>query len=354
MSDVPCPEGEIIVAVKADQAAKDLLACGAGLARACGRSLRLVQIDLPDYPMHSLYGYGVHDFGGFSDGSLSDLCADGAGDTAWRSDADDDHHLPLRQRTRHELATTGLRQLAERLTASGIPTQSTVIVGDFPDMLLQHAVARNAALIITGAATRHPGLFSNKLRHIYRLMARTEVPVLVVPDAGKPLVIGTAGSSARLRVLLADDLTTGSVPAIATLTALVGRLHLAVDIVHLHVEPDRNTNDFVLLASAEQEIWPGIKLGTRLVSDHEALLRGALDERAYELEAAAVRRGGTYTSTLWHGPVAASIQRAVHELEPTFCVFGQHHVLRPRTMAWGQMPFGTMLHVDSPVLVAPH
>jgi nucleotide-binding universal stress UspA family protein len=185
------------------------------------------------------------------------------------------------------------------------------------------------------------------MRRTARLMARTEVPVLVVPDTRK----NTHPPNGMIRFLIADDLAPSSLPAIKVVTDLVA-LGIRGDVLHLHVAPTPSAGHTADV-DRSWEIWPGISIEDRLYNDHHEHLLDRLHARAEPLRSKLMARRGRYAAELWQGNVREEISRAAAIHQPDLTVFGRHHFLKRQPFSLGQMPFQSMLGLDSAVLVAP-
>lgn len=318
--------GEILVAVKFDEATEALVDLAQTLAERSCQRLRLVHVLSRELPLH----VPDREFG-----MPLDLDAE--------SLIEIDENLTGRLESAH----LRLSELAGRRLKDGVRFGTEVLIGEFPDALTEFAAVRAATLVVTGATRRQPGLLRSRLRRTCRLMARTDVPVLVVPEPRR----GQHPSDGMTRILIADDLSPSGLPAVQVIADLVG-LGIRADVLHLHVTPppvpgaggDRDRS---------WEIWPGISVEDRLYNDHHEHLLDRLHARADLLQRRLAARRGFYVAELWQGNVREEISRATAIHQPDLTVFGRHHFLKRQPFALGQMPFASMLGVGSAVLVAP-
>lgn len=326
MSAAVSEAGEILVAVKFDAATAALVELAQRLADTSGQKLRLVHVLSRELPLHM----------------------------PERDRGDDLTLMPEALITGTEALTSRMQQahrrladLADRKLNGLVRFGTDVIIGEFPDALTEYSVARAATLVIAGAARRHPGLLKARMRRTCRLMARMDVPVLVVPDTRN----SRHAADGMIRFLIADDLSAAALPALRVVTNLIDR-GIRGDVLHLHVTPTPmvdNGGD----ADGSWEIWPGISVEDRLYNDHHEHLLDRLHDRAARLRANLQRRQGRYAAELWQGNVREEISRATTVHQPDLTVFGRHHFLKRQPFSLGQMPFLSMLGVGSAVLVAP-
>ena len=344
MSVLTNPQGEIVAAVKLDAQAPAILATAANLCRMSGRSLRLIHVHSADYPA---YANAFHEIRGLMPLGLDDfsieretlaLTVETEG-TKMRADIFD---------TDLDLTERWLRELGKTLVPRHVSTRTSVLVGNFPDTLIEHTTKGCTSLVVVGAARKRPGLMHAKVRQTYRLMARSAVPVLVLPDAGAPLAFGKGS----LRMLLADDLTPDSVPALEAAAALTELAGQPCEVLHIHVEP-LASGSVALSPDFELEIWPAPALQERLSRDWRAGFERQLASRGRCLRGKTLVRGGRYTTQLWHGAVAEEIARAAAAHAADIVIFGAHHFLHRHRLTLGHMSFAAMLEVGSAILVAP-
>lgn len=341
--------GEIVAAIKFDAAAPYLIQAAAALAKRAKRKLRLVHIystDYPAYPESYMEAFGPR---GFSSELQQETYLPIAGEGV------DDDPLVAEKDTQAaswgspvEHARSMLREYARLHVPTDVPTETTILIGTFPESLLENAASLGAALVVTGAATKDPGFLRAKLKHTFRLMAKTELPVLVIKDALEPFQI----PDRPVRMLLTDDLTDASLPVLSSAATLLSIFGLRADILHLHVEP-QPTAGFALSPDYALEVWPGVSIRERLVNDQHERLLARLKQRAHDLAEKVIEAGGRYRTQLWHGRVEEEICRAAAVHQADLTVFGQHRFLHRDPLTLGQMPFGAMLNVGSAILVAP-
>lgn len=318
---------EIVAAIKFDRAAPAIVQAAQSLAAASGRRLRLVHVHSTEMPA---YRFSHAEMSGSHVGPAPGMATyvPALGDHAAFPEESPDSVLPSWS-SPLELAREQLMHLAATVTTVTQAPQCDVLVGEFPDTLLEHAAGLDAALVVTGAATKDPGFLRTKLRHTYKLMARTALPVLVLPDALSRFQVG----GAPMRILVADDLTEASRAALKATETLIGIVGRSVDVLHVHVETMSGPDH--LAASRHATVL--------------ARLKARAEPLASEVEAA----GGSYRTELWHGRVGEELSRAAQVSGADVTVFGQHHFLKKEKLALGQMPFGAMLAIGSAVLVAP-
>lgn len=318
--------GEILVAVKFDAATEALVDLAQRLADTSGQRLRLVHVLSRELPLH-----------------MPDR-EEGAGlELASEALLDVNENLTGRLESAHRR----LADLASRKLKGLVRFGTEVLIGEFPDALTEYSTARSATLVITGATRSQPGLLKSRLRRTCRLMAKTDVPVLVVPEARK----AAHPPDGMTRFLIADDLSPSAIPAIKVVADMV---HLGVrgDVLHLHVTPTPAAGQ-AGDPDRSWEIWPGISVEERLYNDHHEHLLDRLHARADDLRRKLSVRRGRYAAELWQGNVREEISRATAIHQPDLTVFGRHHFLKRQPFSLGQMPFQSMLGLDSAVLVAP-
>ncbi len=317
--------GEILVAVKFDAATEALVDLAQRLADTSKQSLRLVHVLSRDLPLHLPTREK-----GTSQSFMSDSLVDTENLTG-----------------RLESAHRRLSDLASRKLKGLVRFGTEVLIGEFPDALTEYSVARSATLVITGATRSQPGLLKSRLRRTCRLMAKTDVPVLVVPESSKT----SHPPDGLTRFLIADDLSPSALPAIKVVADLVN-LGIRGDVLHLHVAPTPTPGQS---GSHDRswEIWPGISVADRLYNDHHDQLLDLLHSRAEGLRLKLTARRGRYVAELWQGNVREEISRATAIHQPDLTVFGRHHFLKRQPFSLGQMSFASMLGLDSAVLVAP-
>jgi nucleotide-binding universal stress UspA family protein len=344
----PKGDQEFIAAIKFDDQSEQVAKSAAMLAARAGRPLRLVHVFEPsEAPLpvrerelfDSIPGEaaGIYDERSFV---LTGPAGAATGRDGWP-----DGELEAA----FEHAEAELRRLRELLPVADVPVATSVIVGVYPQALLELAASQRGALLVAGAEKTDPGLFQNRLRRTMRLMAGAAMPVLIVPDDGA----GLATDSGRpLRVLVADDLSDSSRYAISNLTHMISSFHLTADILHIHVEPV-NTAAMTLSPEYELEIWPGIVVQDRLINDRHEHIKTRMRNRSRTLRKVAVECGGSYHLELWHGNVSKELKRAVEVHEADISVFGKHHLLHLRPLALGQMGYKKMIGLNSAILVAP-
>ncbi len=318
--------GEILVAVKFDAATEALVDLAQRLADTSGQRLRLVHVLSRELPLH-----------------LPDREIGMSLELMPESHMDGTENLTGRLESAHRR----LADLASRKLKGLVRFGTEVLIGEFPDALTEYSVARAATLVITGATRTQPGLLKSRLRRTCRLMAKTDVPVLVVPESRK----ASHASDGLTRFLIADDLSPSALPAIKVVEGLVN-LGIRGDVLHLHVAPTPTPGQ---AGSHDRswEIWPGISVEDRLYNDHHEYLLDRLHSRADGLRQKLKARRGRYAAELWQGNVREEISRATSIHQPDLTVFGRHHFLKRQPFALGQMSFASMLGLDSAVLVAP-
>lgn len=214
-----------------------------------------------------------------------------------------------------------LERYAARARRGGTNIRSEVLIGPYPESLVEHVAATAATLLVIGAHRGAAGFMSVNLRPLQRLITRAAIPMVVIPDGPSRRSPQTA-----LRLLLTDDLTTGSTMALATTRDLLGHLDVPAIITHLHVAKS---------------------------GDHSLDLLAQIRTRGRELAAIAEAHGGTYKAELWHGNTASAINRAAVLHATDLAIFGQHRSLHPERAALGNMSYRAMLGVPSAFLVAP-
>ena len=333
------PQRDIVVAVKLDNRAPPLLAAAGALAAAARRPLRIVHVFTREDPAER--------FELETDHLASIFAGSWAEDVGERAAARFAHGFDATMESELER----LHDLAREHVPEGVTTHATLLVGSYPETLCDYAATEPVQLVIAGAP-RRGGLATRvgggKHRHALRLMGRASVPVLVLPaDRALPAL-----AARPLKLLLADDLTPASLPALRAACELASLLAGPLDVLHVHVEP-LPTAGFALSADYELEVWPGISLKERLVNDHHDRLKRRLRERAERVRAVVEGRGGIYATQLWHGNVPQELRSAAEVHGAQVCVFGRHHFLHRQPLALGQMPFGAMLETGGAVLIAP-
>jgi nucleotide-binding universal stress UspA family protein len=268
-------------------------------------------------------------------------------------------HLPVRMTYVFNPATPGaitqfaavrarLEEKAKTYSLTGVSITVDALLADYPTGLWEHAAEVDAALIVVGAHGGSSGFLNTNLRPVFQLLAHAAMPVLVLPD----LTPRPRRRERPLRVLLADEMSAGTTPVIAAATRLVEALELPIELMHLHVAAVPAVG-FALSPDYQLDVWPGLSVSERLVSDHHEHLKQTMRTRAVALERALRTAGGQYRAELWHGHVADEIARAVQTLEPDITVFGRHQLIHRKPLALGQMPFDAMLKLNGAILVAP-
>lgn len=356
--------GAVVAAIKFDRAAPDLIRTAVALAERAGRPLRLVHVYSTDYPVYSsAYGLDAALYG-FSSDVRRETYVPITGDS---HDYDESGAPPRPYTSPVDLARIMLREYARIYAADQGPgsgphaeTLTDVVVGSFPETLVEYADDIRATLVVVGAAVRDPGFLRGRLKSTFRLMATAGAPVLVIKDSVADAlaatfddVLGHTGHALRpLRLLIADDLTDASLPGLTAAERLLATLEVTADVLHLHVEA-QPTVGFALSPDYELEFWPGLVIRERPVTEQHERLLARLRGRAHDLAQKVIAAGGRYQTQLWHGRVDDEICRAVAVHQADLTIFGQHRFFHRDPLTLGQMPFGSMLNVQSAVLVAP-
>jgi nucleotide-binding universal stress UspA family protein len=334
-------KGEIITAINFDDLAAGLVRVSAALAAASHRTLRLAHVFSPEY-------IGIADF--YPDARERWEGRAERWDEGWAAPylgPPGRYTVGRRVDPSMDQAESYLSALAAAEAGSGVITHTTVLTGEFPDALADFAATSNASLLVVGAPVHRPGILKARLRPTLRLMATSPIPVLAVADPAAKLTL----QDKALRVLVADDLTPTSLPAIDAAAELLETVQAPVDVLHLHVEP-LPPPGFNAAFDPELAVWPGISIKERLLDDHLEQLQNRLVMRGTPLATRAVATGGKYSAELWQGQVARELKRAVQMHGADLVVFGRHHFLHRQPLALGQMPFPSMLGLGSAVMVA--
>jgi hypothetical protein len=334
-------QGEIITSINFDDLAAGLVRVSAALAAATHRSLRLVHVFSPEY-------LGIADF--YPDARERWEGRSERWDEGWTASylGPPGRYAVGRQvDPSMDQAEEYLSTLAAAEAASGVITHTTVLSGEFPDALAAFAATSHASLLVVGAPMHRPGILKARLRPTLHLMAKSKVPVLAVADPAAKLLL----QERALRLLVADDLTQASVPAIVAASELLETVETPVDVLHLHVEPVPPPG-FNAAFDPELSVWPGISIKERLMDDHLEQLQNRLAMRGTPLATRAAATGGSYAAELWQGNVARELKRAVQVHHADLVVFGRHHFIHRQPLGLGQMPFPTMLGLGSSIMVA--
>jgi nucleotide-binding universal stress UspA family protein len=351
--------GEIVAAVDFDDRAGVIIQTAAQLSRLRGLPLRLVHAISPeslgaDEPWpEDLEGLSGLEWRALARSSSPGDLVDGISPLAIDSVSSHVSNLALAE---VRDAERRLLELAQRFANESKNVRVEATFGYFPDTFLdwmsvptlEKAEDNKPVLFIVGAPTNKPGFMKNKLKPVQRLMAKSRVPVLVLSDQVSHLQL----SKRPLRLLVADDLSEDTQKVMVATKNLVTALGLPVEVQHIHVEPVA-TAGWALSPEYRLVVWPGISVEDRLINDHHEALKDQLRYRGKDLRAAVESLGGHYHIELWHGGVAEELQRAVQVLQADVSIFGQHHFLHRRPVGFGQMPFTSMLEVESAVLIAP-
>lgn len=336
---------EVIAAIKLDRQSLKIAKAAAVLAARAGKDLRLVHVFEPEIAVpptidrdwfESYHGMapGIYDersFLFYAPDSYNELATD------------------VRAADYFERAEADICGVAAQLSYFDIPIHTSVLVGNYPASILELSASHCGSLLVAGAEKKETGMFQLRLRDTFRLMAGSDLPVLIIPDSLEELDLG---SDRPIRILVADDLSEHSLDAIRCLSDIIRNFNLLTNVLHNHVET-LNTAALSLSPAFELVLWPGIEIKDRMINERHAFIKTRMINRSTGLRSSVESAGGEYHLELWHGNVANELKRASEVHKADITVFGKHHMFHSHPFSVGQMGYKKMMALDSAILVAP-
>lgn len=212
-----------------------------------------------------------------------------------------------------------------------------VLVGNPESVLFEYASEEKANAIICGANLGGYKFVPSSLSVVLSLIKKSVFPIIVIPKGS------VTGKSEKLSFMLTDNMTDSSKGAIvfshrtqrAYPDCFVRHVHVVKDILDWRRELQSETLGSV--PDADQAL---VNLKQMMQSRF-----GFLDELS--------KPDAKYTQYIGYGEVSSAIFDACEELDPDFIVFGPHQAIHSKPLAFGAMPWATILHSTRPVIIVP-
>lgn len=306
----------ILVAVKFDKHAPQLIRWGVDLARRTGMNLELITVT----ELHPVYfaPYGID--------ILSDFVIALEGE-AMRS------------------AQSQLRKLADDF-AGDLRPEIHVLQGYAPKIIMEQGIRSNAALILVGTTAGSHKFIPQGFSTALTLLAEASVPVLVIPSG----VGVNLEEKTRNKIIFADDLSSRTESAVALSLNFAARLGQS-DFYHVHIEAFTSEvlKPFMMSAASREVGITMDELQTQVTNLLEQKLQTRSKSAIKQLE----ERGGKYIPVLKSGETRSTLAELVKTLRPTMLIFGRHRTFHLRSFVIGRLPFYSMIEFDVPLMVIP-
>lgn len=221
--------------------------------------------------------------------------------------------------------------------------------GRAADVLVKEAEHVGASFLLVGTSVDKQSFLPSGFSTALSLMAMAPLPVLIVdterhlPDLSLPF-----------RILLADDLSDQTEPAVACAATLADSMAKSW-VHHVHVSafsaPDLTT--VLRNAAAAAHTTLSERESAEIVKAVHTEQREALEARFSDYREYVEAAGGRYTAEITAGDVGSELEQAVKTYLPDLLVFGRHHGWHKKPFFFGRMPFKAMMQFHRPVLVVP-
>jgi nucleotide-binding universal stress UspA family protein len=254
---------------------------------------------------------------------------------------------------RRGAANAHVDAMLDHLEAPSLRKNGVVLDGDVVESLFEHCREHNVGMLLIGTHSQSgPG--ARTLSNAIGLMAQMPVPVLTVPEDATGL--GRLAEPGA-RILVADDLTPQSEPALSAAVRLAAACQ-ARELIVAHVHRARSGGAVAqyFAAYAHAVGTDPRYLDTEADDSPAELERRALIARLTQRLRAA---GADDVSGLIVGwrlldgePVAALAAEAA-TIDADLVVFGRHRLLHRRWPPLGRVTYEAMLSLRRPVMVVP-
>lgn len=222
----------------------------------------------------------------------------------------------------------------------------SVLSGEAVSAIIAEAVVSKASLIMAAANSDTYKFVPKGFSTALRLMAYSDVPVLVSPKSGAYNL-----KKDRIKMLIADDLSDECQDVVISafdLARALGR----TDILHLHtgtLAEDQLKDWIDDLSSETRDMRNGSDISIAIRKNQESALTSRAPERLPLLEA----RNCSYRSEVVSGDPVDQIALAAEKFEADIVVFGRHKTIHKKTFSIGKVPFYAMLQQNRMVMIVP-
>jgi len=250
----------------------------------------------------------------------------------------------------HALREEAMRIADRRLKAiaSTLPPQaqveSAVLGGDIATALAADAEAEEVEMVLIGARKGPMSATSLGFSTAISLIMEAPCPIMVLNESAR-----LDFAKRPLRLVVADDLSESSLPAVRFSLSLAERLHEAV-VYHVHVETfgelTRTTKDLVNSVGEKPVTLESLEHRYR---ETEQVMR----ERAGGMAQALETHGKAYHLEIVSGQVVDELEKTACSARADLAIFGQHEVFHKKPLHVGQVPFKAMLSQSRAVVVVP-
>lgn len=258
---------------------------------------------------------------------------------------DESRQLQAEQRLQEILGQTDTEDMA-------------ILSGDPVRAVLAEALCNHAPLIMVAATASSYKFVPSGFSTALRLMAESQVPVLVVPYHKDHLesMRSRHWTKKRLKLLVADDLSPEGQDVVMTALDFARGLGEA-DVLHIHVS--NITEGRISALMAEISTRSGIPNARKDAHDIALAVRKSADEslreRAPERIPLLEARGGTYRYEVVSGNPDEEITKAAEAFEADIICFGQHRPSHKSQHPFGvgKIPLQSMLDQKRLVMIVP-
>lgn len=314
---------KIVVAVQFDDLSTELLKAADSLAKKISGSVHAVHVCEPTNPIAWSYATG----GGFG---LENVAL-------------------MIEEQQLDAAKGKMKDLMKHIDPAG-KYSSQILTGNPAQMVSAEAMARGAALIVTGASPGSHRFIPKGLSTALSLMGHSDIPVMVMTKDSKFDL-----EHQPFRILVADDLRENSVPALRLVVAL-SKIAANSEILQVHVNGlTRETLTSGLETAAATSHSAPITSATAeevfsiMMKNIESKMEDRLRAAAGTMPAKAVAA----KKMVCTGSVTDELQKVLGTFPADVVVYGRHQTFHHKPFSVGQVPFYSVLALRRPVIVAP-